>query len=353
MKEEETHMQERTQKQEALLSLLEQKGYPQNLCQEILRYMSTDYMVDRMTAYLQQNVHPSPEEAVDEMLAILEEPKAKARKKGASKIKVNDKAAMQQDKAAANKAATQQDMFIRSFSIDWDKLEDGSYVKEIPAINSLREFQFRKRITFFVGENGSGKSTLLEALAIAKGLNPEGGTRNYNFSTYDDYSTLKSAIAFQSGMLKPKWSYFLRAESFYNVASEAARNYNDDGCMTDFHARSHGESFLEFILENDEKGLYFMDEPEAALSPQRQLTLLLHLVKMAEKGSQFIIVTHSPILLGTPDADIVSFDEGELHRISYEETESYQVTKLFLENREVMLRQLLQEETECETDAGI
>lgn len=346
-------MQERTQKQEALLSLLEQKGYPQDLCQEILRYMSTDYMVDRMTAYLQQNVHPSPEEAVDEMLAILEDPKAKARKKGASKIKVNDKAAMQQDKAAANKAATQQDMFIRSFSIDWDKLEDRSYVKEIPALNSLREFRFRKRITFFVGENGSGKSTLLEALAIAKGLNPEGGTRNYNFSTYDDYSTLKSAITFQSGMLKPKWSYFLRAESFYNVASEAVRNYNDDGCMTDFHARSHGESFLEFILENDEKGLYFMDEPEAALSPQRQLTLLLHLVKMAEKGSQFIIVTHSPILLGTPGADIVSFDEGELHRISYEETESYQVTKLFLENREVMLRQLLQEETECETDAEI
>lgn len=346
-------MQERTQKQEALLSLLEQKGYPQDLCQEILRYMSTDFMIDRMTAYLRQNAHPSPEEAVDEMLAILEDPKAKARKKGASKIKVNDKAAMQQDKAAANKAATQQDMFIRSFSIDWDKLEDRSYVKEIPALNSLREFQFRKRITFFVGENGSGKSTLLEALAIAKGLNPEGGTRNYNFSTYDDYSTLKSAITFQSGMLKPKWSYFLRAESFYNVASEAARNYNDDGCMTDFHARSHGESFLEFILENDEKGLYFMDEPEAALSPQRQLTLLLHLVKMAEKGSQFIIVTHSPILLGTPDADIVSFDEGELHRISYEETESYQVTKLFLENREVMLRQLLQEETECETDAKI
>lgn len=334
-------MRERTQKQEALLSLLEQKGYPQDLCQEILRYMSTDYMVDRMTAYLQQNVHPSPEEAVDEMLAILEDPKAKARKKGVSKTKTDGKAAMQED------------LFIRSISIDWDKLEDGSYVKEIPALNSLREFRFRKRITFFVGENGSGKSTLLEALAIAKGLNPEGGTRNYNFSTYDDYSMLKSAITFQSGMLKPKWSYFLRAESFYNVASEAARNYNDDGCMTDFHARSHGESFLEFILENDEKGLYFMDEPEAALSPQRQLTLLLHLVKMAEKGSQFIIVTHSPILLGTPDADIISFDEGELHRISYEETESYQVTKLFLENREVMLRQLLQEETECETDAKI
>ena len=334
-------MQERTQKQEALLSLLEQKGYPQDLCQEILRYMSTDYRMDRMTAYLQQNAHPSPEEAVDEMLAILEEPKAKASKKGIAKTRTD------------GKTATQQDMFIRSFSIDWDKLEDGSYVKEIPALNSLREFRFRKRITFFVGENGSGKSTLLEALAIAKGLNPEGGTRNYNFSTYDDYSTLKSATTFQSGMLKPKWSYFLRAESFYNVASEAARNYNDDGCMTDFHARSHGESFLEFILENDEKGLYFMDEPEAALSPQRQLTLLLHLVKMAEKGSQFIIVTHSPILLGTPDADIVSFDEGELHRISYEETESYQVTKLFLENREVMLRQLLQEETECETDAKI
>lgn len=325
-------MQERTQKQEALLSLLEQKGYPQDLCQEILRYMSTDFMIDRMTAYLQQNVHPSPEEAVDEMLAILEDPKAKARKKGVSKTKTDGKAATKQKKTEQGSAEGSfkieenlPDLFIRSISIDWDKLEDGSYVKEIPALNSLREFRFRKRITFFVGENGSGKSTLLEALAIT----------------------------FQSGMLKPKWSYFLRAESFYNVASEAAHNYNDDGCMTDFHARSHGESFLEFILENDEKGLYFMDEPEAALSPQRQLTLLLHLVKMAEKGSQFIIVTHSPILLGTPDADIISFDEGELHRISYEETESYQVTKLFLENREVMLRQLLQEETECETDAGI
>ena len=334
-------MQERTQKQEALLSLLEQKGYPQDLCQEILRYMSTDFMIDRMTAYLRQNAHPSPEEAVDEMLAILEDPKAKARKKEASKIKVNDKAAMQQDKAAANKAVTQQDMFIRSFSIDWDKLEDGSYVKEIPALNSLREFQFRKRITFFVGENGSGKSTLLEALAIAKGLNPEGGTRNYNFSTYDDYSTLKSAITFQSGMLKPKWSYFLRAESFYNVASEAARNYNDDGCMTDFHARSHGESFLEFILENDEKGLYFMDEPEAALSPQRQLTLLMEIYQCACEGAQFIIATHSPILLGIPGAEIFCFDDGRIHTCSYEDTDSYQVTEMFINHRERLMRRLL------------
>ena len=120
-------MQERTQKQEALLSLLEQKGYPQDLCQEILRYMSTDFMIDRMTAYLQQNAHPSPEEAVDEMLAILEEPKARARKKGVSKTKTDGKAAMQED------------LFIRSFSIDWDKLEDGSYVKEIPALNGLRQ----------------------------------------------------------------------------------------------------------------------------------------------------------------------------------------------------------------------
>lgn len=133
-------MQERTQKQEALLSLLEQKGYPQDLCQEILRYMSTDFMIDRMTAYLRQNAHPSPEEAVDEMLAILEDPKAKARKKEASKIKVNDKAAMQQDKAAANKAVTQQDLFIRSFSIDWDKLEDRSYVKEIRRLTACGSF---------------------------------------------------------------------------------------------------------------------------------------------------------------------------------------------------------------------
>lgn len=238
-------------------------------------------------------------------------------------------------------------MYIRSFSIDWSGEIGRSYVADIEAIRALDSFTFQKNITFFAGENGSGKSTLLEALAIACGLNPEGGTANYNFSTYDDYSELGSAITLCRGISRPEWSYFLRAESFYNVASAAVREYN----LTDYHARSHGESFLEFIQSVDVPGLYFMDEPEAALSPQRQLTLLIYLVRMAQRGSQFIIATHSPILLGTPGADIYSFDDGRVQKVSYEETDSYQITKMFIENRSYLLERLLRDEEESENES--
>lgn len=238
-------------------------------------------------------------------------------------------------------------MYIRSFSIDWSGEIGRSYVADIEAIRVLDSFTFQKNITFFAGENGSGKSTLLEALAIACGLNPEGGTANYNFSTYDDYSELGSAITLCRGISRPEWSYFLRAESFYNVASAAVREYN----LTDYHARSHGESFLEFIQSVDVPGLYFMDEPEAALSPQRQLTLLIYLVRMAQRGSQFVIATHSPILLGTPDADIYSFDDGRVRKVSYEETDSYQITKMFIENRSYLLERLLRDEEESENES--
>ena len=238
-------------------------------------------------------------------------------------------------------------MYIRSFSIDWSGEIGRSYVADIEAIRALDSFTFQKNITFFAGENGSGKSTLLEALAIVCGLNPEGGTANYNFSTYDDYSELGSAITLCRGISRPEWSYFLRAESFYNVASAAVREYN----LTDYHARSHGESFLEFIQSVDVPGLYFMDEPEAALSPQRQLTLLIYLVRMAQRGSQFVIATHSPILLGTPDADIYSFDDGRVQKVSYEETDSYQITKMFIENRSYLLERLLRDEEESENES--
>ena len=238
-------------------------------------------------------------------------------------------------------------MYIRSFSIDWSGEIGRSYVADIEAIRVLDSFTFQKNITFFAGENGSGKSTLLEALAIACGLNPEGGTANYNFSTYDDYSELGSAITLCRGLSRPEWSYFLRAESFYNVASAAVREYN----LTDYHARSHGESFLEFIQSVDVPGLYFMDEPEAALSPQRQLTLLIYLVRMAQRGSQFVIATHSPILLGTPDEDIYSFDDGRVRKVSYEETDSYQITKMFIENRSYLLERLLRDEEESENES--
>ena len=235
-------------------------------------------------------------------------------------------------------------LFLRGFSIDWDTEIADSYLARIEAIRSLRSLEFRKNITFFAGENGSGKSTLLEGIAIAWGLNPEGGTSNYRFSTYDDYSGLAGAMKLQKGFLRPKMSYFLRAESFFNVASATAREYNDDGRLPDYHARSHGESFLDFIGRYDQPGLYLMDEPEAALSPQRQLTLLLHLAQMAGRGAQFVIATHSPILLGTPDAEILSFDGGEVHPVAYEDTESYAITRMFLNNREGFLRRFLRED---------
>lgn len=232
---------------------------------------------------------------------------------------------------------------IQQLHIDWSKIGRYSYLRNIPAIQNLQSLEFEKNITFFVGENGSGKSTLLEAVAVAYGFNPEGGTINYSFSTYEDVSELHNAVTLTKGIQKKKFGYFFRAESFFNVSTKA-EEYESTYGGKNLHAQSHGESFLSFFEEYNGRGLYIMDEPEAALSPQRQLSLLIHIAKMAEAGSQFIIVTHSPILLGIPNADIISFDDGEIHRCTYEETESYQVTKMFLMHREKMLEGLLGEE---------
>ena len=234
--------------------------------------------------------------------------------------------------------------FIQKLFIDWDKIESNSYLRRIEAIRGLEELEFEKPITFFVGENGSGKSTILEALAVAYGFNPEGGTKNYTFSTYDSHSRLHEAVRISKGYRKPKWGYFLRAESFYNVATQEER-YSDIAHPSEkYHEKSHGESFLE-LAQNQLKanGLYLFDEPEAALSPQRQLTLLMEIYACAKQGAQFIIVTHSPILLGIPGAQIISFDDGEIHKCEYEETESYKVTEMFINNRELLLNRLLSE----------
>ena len=230
---------------------------------------------------------------------------------------------------------------IRGLTIDWDRIDPNSYLKNIPAISGLEKLDFNKSITFFVGENGSGKSTLLEAIAIEYGFNPEGGTKNYSFSTFDSHSELCNAIRLVKGLSKSKWGYFLRAESFYNVAT-AEREYGRGGRSLSLHEKSHGESFLAVVQNNFKpNGIYILDEPEAALSPQRQLTLLLEIVKCAREGSQFIIVTHSPILLGIPDSEILSFDDGKIHPVSYEETDSYRVTEMFINDRKRILHQLL------------
>lgn len=232
--------------------------------------------------------------------------------------------------------------FIKGVEIDWNKIHPNSYLRTIEAFCGLKSIEFTQNITFFVGENGSGKSTLLEALAIAYGFNPEGGTKNYQFSTYDSHSELCNAMRISKGYRKAKWGYFLRAESFYNVATKEEEYADAVHPSEKFHEKSHGESFLAMAqsqLRAD--SVYIFDEPEAALSPQRQLTLLMEIYKCAKHGSQFFIVTHSPILLGIPGAEIWTFDQGNIHPCGYEETESYQVTEMFMNNRELVLERLL------------
>lgn len=242
-------------------------------------------------------------------------------------------------------------LFIQSIAVDWNQIAPGSYLRDIPAVAGLSRLEFERPVTFFVGENATGKSTVLEAIAVASGFNAEGGTRNYRFSTWDDVSELGQALRLSRGPRQARTGYFFRAESFFNVASKAAE-YDRERGMPSFgdrglHEQSHGEGFLSFFQTFRGPGLYLMDEPEAAISPQRQLTLLLHMKRLAQAGAQIIAVTHAPILLGLPGAQILSFDGGEIHPVAWEETESYRITKLFLEEPERVLR-LLEEEDEAE-----
>ena len=235
--------------------------------------------------------------------------------------------------------------YIRKVDIDWGCIDKNSYLFDIPAICSITSIEFHMPITLFAGENGMGKSTLLEAMAITAGFNPEGGTRNYAFSTYDSHSELCNAMRLIKNAQSPKWGYFLRAESFYNVATMEDEYSKIGGIPEHFHEMSHGESFLQIAGKHfRENGLYFLDEPEAALSPQRQLALLRTICLCARAGAQFFIVTHSPILLGMPYAEILVFDDDGIHVSSYEATDSYQVTSLFINRREYMLKQLLGDE---------
>lgn len=231
---------------------------------------------------------------------------------------------------------------IQKVVINWEKIHRDSYLRDIEAIKGLEEIEFTSPITFFVGENGSGKSTVLEAMAIACGFNPEGGSRNYRFSTYDSHSELCGAMRVVRGFRRPGWGYFLRAESFYNVATKEEDYADALHPSQRFHEKSHGESFLSIAqTQLKPNGLYFLDEPEAALSPQRQLTLLAEIDECAREESQFIIVTHSPILLGIPGARILTFDSGQVHDCEYEETDSYRVTEMFINNRRQILTRLI------------
>ena len=235
-------------------------------------------------------------------------------------------------------------LFIRECKFSFDAVPADSYLHSIKALRSLEKLTFENPVTFFVGENGSGKSTLIESLAVAYGFNAEGGTLNYHFSTYAEDYALASASHIVKGIHRPQAGYFFRAESFFNVATAAERYDGKTYGGKLLHRQSHGESFLSFFQEfSSHRGIYLMDEPEAALSPQRQLTLLLIIAEMAKTGSQFIIATHSPILLGLPGADIIKISETGLSPCRYEDTESYQLTKMVLENRERLFSKLFDE----------
>ena len=236
-------------------------------------------------------------------------------------------------------------MNIREVIINWKYVPENYYVRDIEALRSMHSCVFHSPVTFFAGENGTGKSTLLEAIATAYGFNPEGGSMNYSFSTYDSHSELSHALTVVKDPYAEKYGYFLRAESFYNVATAEEMNYSDIlHPSMKLHEKSHGESFLA-IMEKymDNSGMFILDEPEAALSQQRQMTLLMYIHGAVKQGAQFIIATLSPILLAYPDAEILSFDDGYIHPVSYEETDSYQITKLFVNNRDYILKKLFEE----------
>lgn len=239
-------------------------------------------------------------------------------------------------------------LFISEVNIDWRKIPEDSYLHTINSIKNLKQLIFRKPITFFTGENGSGKSTLLEAIAVAYGLNPEGGSKDFNFHTKDTHSELCNAVTLYKGCKRVKDTFFLRAESFYNVASIAEEysmgepSFFDRYGGTSLHEQSHGESFLNLISERfSSNSLYILDEPEAALSPQRQLSVLSQIYHLSQKGTQFIIASHSPILLGTPNSEILSFDGNNITPIDYLSTESYKITELFINHKDFLLNQLL------------
>ncbi len=233
--------------------------------------------------------------------------------------------------------------FVRSIELLREQVASfGAYPYSIPAIATLDKLEIDPRVTFFVGENGAGKSTLLEALAVAMRFNAEGGTKNFNFATRRSESELHKVLRVARTPRRQRDGFFLRAESYYNVASEAERLDVTEYYGGSAHEKSHGESFLALANErfgND--GLYLLDEPEAALSPQRQLSMLAIIHRLVRAGSQFVIATHSPILMAYPGATIYHFGASGIAPIAYEETEHFMITRDFLANRERYLKHLL------------
>ncbi|HEY1813103.1 MAG TPA: AAA family ATPase [Kofleriaceae bacterium] len=230
---------------------------------------------------------------------------------------------------------------VRGIRLDRERVPDfARYPFAIPAIAGLDELELDPHVTCFVGENGSGKSTLLEAIAVACRFNAEGGTKNFNFATRRSESELHEYLRVVRSHRRTRDGFFLRAESLFNVATEIERvgvgGYGDRS----LHEQSHGESFLALMLNRfGGDSLFLLDEPEAALSPMRQLALLSVMKQLVDEGSQFIIATHSPIVLAYPGARIYALDGG-LAPIAYDDIEHVRTTRDFLNHRGVFLDRL-------------
>lgn len=220
--------------------------------------------------------------------------------------------------------------YIMDVKLDIRRSERVEYPLNLRAIKYLNTLEMHPNVTFIIGENGSGKSTLLEGIAIAYGFNPEGGSKNLNFSTMDSHSQLHNLLKVTKGVKHAKDGYFLRAESFYNVATsidelDLANSYGGRS----LHEQSHGESFMALITERFfGNGLYILDEPEAALSPTRQLALMRRIHELVEEDSQFIIATHSPILITYPNSIIYSLDNNYAV-LDYDQTEHFNIMRDF------------------------
>lgn len=225
------------------------------------------------------------------------------------------------------------------------------YPWALPAIAALGDgIGLHPKVTYLIGENGSGKSTLLEAIAVAAGMNAEGGSSNFAFSTRDSHSGLSAAIRLVRGTSRPRTDFFLRAESFFTAATYLERLAQEplDGNPLEayggksLHEQSHGESFLAVMVNRfGPGGFYLLDEPEAALSTQNCLTCLRRIHELVREGSQFVIATHSPLVLAYPDATIYHCGEAGLEAVAYEEAEPVRLTLSFLEARERFLAELL------------
>lgn len=238
----------------------------------------------------------------------------------------------------------QDNVYIKEIRLKKEIYKEDSYVKDLPVVSNLDSLALSSNVTFFVGENGSGKSTLLEAIAVNSGFNAEGGTRNFNFSSMETHSDLYKYITVVKSVKRPKDGFFLRAESFYNVATEIERlDAIDIYGGTSLHKMSHGESFITLMTNRfGGNGLYILDEPEAALSPLKQMSMLTVINELVKQNSQFIIDTHSPILMAYPDADIFVIEDNGIMKTTYKKTDNYMITRKFLENPEKMIHYLFE-----------